>query len=73
MASGCCIDAAYDVETDADVEPLVATVAGQTDLVFARVGIAPEELPRVLPRVLPERDGEKLKARFRAAIGADDA
>ena len=43
----------------------MTTLARQTDLVFARVGIAPEELPRVLP----ERDGEKLKTRFRAAIG----
>ena len=39
-------------------------LAAQTDLLFARVAIAPEELPRVLP----ERDGERLKARFRAAI-----
>ena len=40
-------------------------LAAQTDLIFARVAIAAEELPRVLP----ERDGEKLKARFRAALG----
>ncbi len=39
-------------------------LAAQTDLIFARVAIVPEELPRVLP----ERDGEKLKTRFRAAI-----
>ena len=56
---------AYDIETDADLDGLMRALAAQTDLLFARVAIAPEELPRVLP----ERDGEKLKARFRAAIG----
>lgn len=65
VASGCGIAATYDVETDADLDGLVSTLAAQTDLLFARVGIAPEELPRVLP----ERDGEKLKTRFRAALG----
>ncbi|MHB1863794.1 MAG: thiamine pyrophosphate-dependent enzyme [Gemmatimonadaceae bacterium] len=65
IASGCGIHASYDVETHADLERLLSTLAGQTDLLFARIAIAPEELPRVLP----ERDGEKLKARFRAAIG----
>ena len=55
---------AYDIETDADLDGLMRALAAQTDLLFARVAIAPEELPRVLP----ERDGERLKARFRAAI-----
>lgn len=65
VASGCGIAAAYDVETDPDLERLVSTLVGQTDLVFARIRVAPEELPRVLP----ERDGQRLKARFRAALG----
>ena len=65
VAAACGIAAAYDIENDAGLEELARALAAQTDLIFARVAIAPEELPRVLP----ERDGEKLKARFRAAIG----
>ncbi len=65
VATACGIDSVHDVETLADVERLAAALAAPTDLVFARVRIAPEELPRVLP----ERDGERLKARFRAALG----
>lgn len=64
VASGCGIAAAYDIENHAGLDELVATLAAQTDLVFARIAIAAEELPRVLP----ERDGEKLKKRFRAAL-----
>ena len=65
VASACGIAATYDVETDADLNGLVRALAAQTDLIFARVAIVPEELPRVLP----ERDGERLKERFRAAVG----
>ena len=36
-----------------------------TEMLFARVQIAPEEPPRVLPL----RDGIELKNRFRAALG----
>lgn len=67
VASGCGIAAAYDVDTDADLVRLVSALAEQTDVVFARIHIEPEELPRVLP----ERDGARLKARFRAAVGVD--
>jgi len=64
VAAGCGIAAAYDIENDVGLERLVSALADRTDLVFARVAIVPEELPRVLP----ERDGEKLKDRFRAAV-----
>ncbi len=65
VAAGCGIAAAYDVQTDADLVRLVSTLVDQTDVVFARIHIAPDELPRVLP----ERDGARLKMRFRAALG----
>ncbi len=65
VASACGIETVYDVESDADLDLLAPALAAQTDLVFARVRVAPEELPRVLP----ERDGERLKARFRGALG----
>lgn len=65
VAAGCGIEAVYDIENEAGVDRLAAELAGQTDLVFARIAIAAEELPRVLP----ERDGERLKARLRAAVG----
>ena len=47
VASGCGIAAAYDIETDADLDGLMRALAAQTDLVFARVAIAPEEADEV--------------------------
>jgi thiamine pyrophosphate-dependent acetolactate synthase large subunit-like protein len=64
VASACGIPAAYDVRTDAELTHLVEALARQTDLLFARIAVVPEELPRVLP----ERDGAVLKARFRAVL-----
>jgi thiamine pyrophosphate-dependent acetolactate synthase large subunit-like protein len=50
-------------------EAALADLAGRlkcfSETLFARVAIAAEEPPRVLP----ERDGVKLKERFRAALG----
>ncbi len=63
VAAGCGFEAAYDIVDEAGVDRLVTALGERTDLLFARVAIAAEELPRVLP----ERDGERLKTRFRAA------
>lgn len=65
VASGCGITRTLDVEDDEALAGLVAAVHGLDDLLFARVRVSADELPRVLP----ERDGTVLKDRFRAALG----
>jgi thiamine pyrophosphate-dependent acetolactate synthase large subunit-like protein len=65
VARACGVPVVFDVEREAEIAPLVHALAESNNLLFARVRVATDELPRVLP----ERDGQVLKARFRAATG----
>lgn len=65
VAAACGIGAVFDVEAEDGLAALVARVHTAGELLFARVRIAADDVPRVLP----ERDGTRLKARFRAAAG----
>lgn len=64
VASACGIPVVFDVESDDDLARVVPALRAR-ELVFVRIRVAAEELPRVLP----ERDGVRLKERFRAALG----
>jgi thiamine pyrophosphate-dependent acetolactate synthase large subunit-like protein len=65
VAGACGIGPCLDVRDEAGLHDLAARLKRLSEMLFARVSIAPEEPPRVLP----ERDGVVLKQRFRAAIG----
>ncbi|HVZ50153.1 MAG TPA: thiamine pyrophosphate-dependent enzyme, partial [Gemmatimonadaceae bacterium] len=65
VANGCGIATCLDVTSDGALDALAADVWSSGDLLFARVGVSADELPRVLP----ERDGAALKTRFRRALG----
>lgn len=69
VASACGIAHVLDVESEDRLAKLVSALAAQDRLLFARVRISADDVPRVLP----ERDGVRLKARFRAAIGVAGA
>jgi len=64
VASACGFPFSTDVTTEPELAALATALHDRGDLQFARVRIAPDELPRVLP----ERDGERIKAKFRAAV-----
>lgn len=66
-ARACGIGTCLDVQDEEGLADLAMRLKGLQATLFARVAIDPAEPPRVLP----ERDGAALKARFRAAIGAD--
>jgi len=65
VAAGCGIGQRFDVRDEKALADLAARIKTFAETLFARVLIAPEELPRVLPL----RDGAELKNRFRAALG----
>ncbi len=65
VARACGIATCLDVADAAGLADLAARLKSLGETLFARVGIAPDEPPRVLP----ERDGVALKRRFRAALG----
>jgi thiamine pyrophosphate-dependent acetolactate synthase large subunit-like protein len=64
-ARACGIGTCLDVRDEAGLAGLASRLKALAGPLFARVAIDPAEPPRVLP----ERDGVKLKQRFRAAIG----
>jgi len=65
VARACGIATCLAVADEAGLADLAGRLKRLAGPLFARVAIDPEEPPRVLPL----RDGEALKARFRAAIG----
>jgi thiamine pyrophosphate-dependent acetolactate synthase large subunit-like protein len=65
IAAGCGFGTCLDVRDKTALADLAGRLRTFTEMLFARVQIAPEEPPRVLPL----RDGIELKNRFRAALG----
>jgi thiamine pyrophosphate-dependent acetolactate synthase large subunit-like protein len=65
VAKACGFPTCLDVEDEAGLVDLAGRLKRLRATLFARVGIAASEPPRVLPL----RDGAALKQRFRAAIG----
>ncbi len=65
VARACGFPLTFDVESEQALEECADAIHDAVDLMFARIGIAPD----APPRVLPERDGVQLKKRFRAALG----
>jgi hypothetical protein len=65
-AKACGIELVVDAAEPAELQQLSGLLKTFDRTLFARVGIAPDEPPRVLPT----RDGVELKLRFRRAVGA---
>jgi thiamine pyrophosphate-dependent acetolactate synthase large subunit-like protein len=65
VARACGLPVCLNVEEEAGLADLAGRLKTLQETLFARVAIAAEEPPRVLP----ERDGTKIKERFRAALG----
>jgi thiamine pyrophosphate-dependent acetolactate synthase large subunit-like protein len=67
VARSCGIEAAFDIRDMPTLENFVTRLRRFDQTMFARVGIAADEPPRVLPT----RDGAWLKNRFRQALGEE--
>ena len=64
VAAGCGLRRVHNVHDEAGLETLIQALSRRSELIFARVGIAVDDVARVLP----EKDGVVLKQRFRAAV-----
>jgi thiamine pyrophosphate-dependent acetolactate synthase large subunit-like protein len=65
VARACGIPRVMEVSSMEDVEALRDAVHRHDGCLFARVAISAEDYPRVMP----EREGAKINARFRGALG----
>ncbi|HEX2647804.1 MAG TPA: aldehyde dehydrogenase, partial [Candidatus Dormibacteraeota bacterium] len=67
IARACGIGGVFDIADEAALRAFRGRLYNDSETLFARVAIHPDEPPRVLP----SRDGVYLKNRFRRALGLE--